>query len=97
MDALKAHFTDDAAAVMLIRHSGVLKAPARCKSKVQPLDACITKPFRSILRECWEDHVVKVVVMGQDIGNEANNNPSFKLSYPTRQDIIDWVLLKHAI
>ena len=40
------------------------------------------------LRECWEDHVVKVV---KDAEDEANNNLSFKLSPTTRQDIVNWV------
>ena len=27
----------------------------------------------------------------KDAGDGANNNPSFKLSFPTRQDIVNWV------
>ena len=43
--------------------------------------------FKFILREWWEDNVVKVVKESLD---KANNNPSFKLSSPTRQDIMNW-------
>ena len=88
MDSFKAHFTDDIAAAMLVGHSRFVKVPAGCTSKVQPLDVCINKPFKSILSECWEDHVVKVV---KDAKDETNNNPSFKLSSPIRQDIVNWV------
>ena len=63
MDPLKAHFTDDVAAVMSVQHIGVVKAPTGCTSKVQPLNVCINKSFKSILRERWDDHFVKVVVM----------------------------------
>ena len=52
---------------------------------VQPLDICISKPFKSFLRECWEDHVVQIV---KDTRNKANNNPIFKLSFPTRQETL---------
>lgn len=83
MDAFKAHFADDVAA-MVIGHIGHI--PAGCASKVQPLDLYINKSFKSILRECWEDHAVKVL---KDAGDKANFNPSFKLSFLTRQDIVN--------
>ena len=69
---------------MLNGHTGLVKVLAGCTSK----DLCINKLFKFILRKCWEDHVVKVM---KDVGDEANNNPSFKLSSPTRQNIVDWV------
>ena len=78
---------------MLIGHRGVVKVPARCTFKVQPLDVCINKPFKSIIRECWEDHVVKVE---KDTGDDANKNPSFKRSSATRQDIVNWVHRGHV-
>ena len=73
VDPFKAHFADDVAAATLICHTGVVKVPAVCTSKVQRLDVCINKPFKSNLRECWQDHVVKVV---KDAGDDANNNPT---------------------
>ena len=80
MDAFKAHFTEDAAATMLIGHTGIVKVPAGCTSKVQTLDVCIKKPFRSILRKYWEEYVVKVV---KNAGNEGMK-PWFNvlLNYP---------------
>ena len=51
--AFKANFTDGVAAAMLIGHTGVVKAPAGCTSKLQPLDICINKLFESIVRERW--------------------------------------------
>ena len=88
MDAFKARYTDDLGTAILLCHTGVVNVPAGCTSKVQPLEACISKLFKSTLRECWEDHVVKVV---KDARDEANNNPSFKFSSPTKQDIVNWV------
>ena len=81
---------------MLIGHTTVVKVPA-----VQPLHVCIIKRFKSVLRECWEDHVVKEIKNARDgaksnpsYSNPSNNNnPSNnpKLSSPTRQDIVNWV------
>ena len=68
MDALKDHSTDDVAAI-LIGHTSVVK-----KGAVQPLDVCINKPLKSALRECWEDHVLKVM---KNAGDEENNNLSY--------------------
>ena len=88
MRAFKAHYMNDVAAAMLNGHTAVVKAPAGCTSKVQPLGLCINKPFISILWQYWKDHVVKAVKVAQD---EPNNSPNFKLSSPTRQDIVNWV------
>ena len=83
----RAYATNDvAAAAILIGHTGVVKVPARCTSKIQPLDTCIKQPldtcinklFKSILRECWEDHVVKLV---KDAGYEANNDPMYPAQF----------------
>ena len=75
----RAYATNDvAAAAILIGHTGVVKVPARCTSKIQPLDTCINKLFKFILRECWEDHVVKLV---KDAGYEANNDPMYPAQF----------------
>ena len=77
----KPPFTDDVAAAMLTGQGNVAKVPAACTSTVQPPYVCINKPFKSILRQYWEDYVVKVV---KDAGDEVNNNSSLKVSSPTR-------------
>ena len=75
----RAYATNDvAAAAILIGHTGVVKVRARCTSKTQPLDTCINKLFKSILREYWEDHVVKLV---KDAGYEANNDPMYPAQF----------------
>ena len=35
--------------------------PAGCTSKCQPLDVSINKPFKAVLRHCWEDYVANIV------------------------------------
>ena len=88
MDAFKAHFTGNVSLAKLIGHTDVVNVPKACTFKVQPLDVCINKPFKPILKDCWEGQVVKVV---KAAGDEASNNPSFKLGFPTKQDIVNWV------
>ena len=80
-------FMDDVAA-MLIGYTGVVKVLAGSIFKVQPLDVFIKKSFKYILREFWEDHVIKLV---KDARDEANNNLNFKLNSRSRQDIAKWV------
>ena len=63
-----------------------LMIPASCTSKCQPMDVCINKPFKAILRKFWVEHVNKAV--------EKMPSPSpsyYKLPQPTRQDMVDWV------
>ena len=80
-------FMEDVAA-MLIGYTGVVKVLAGSIFKVQPLDVFIKKSFKYILREFWEDHVIKLV---KDARDEANNNLNFKLNSRSRQDIVKWV------
>lgn len=87
MDTFKAHFKDHVAA-LLNGQTRVVKVPAGCTFKVQPFRVCFIKPFKSILKVCWDDHIIKEVT---DAGKEVNNNHSFKLSSPNRQAIINWV------
>ena len=35
--------------------------PPGCTSKCQPLDVCINKPFKGVLRNCWEDYIADIV------------------------------------
>ena len=52
-----------------------------CTSKCQPMnDACIKKPFKVILRNCWVKYVSQMI-----------NNEHVQLPPPIRQDMVDWV------
>ena len=37
-----------------------LMIPPGCTSKCQPMDVCIDKPFKTILRKCWVEYVSKI-------------------------------------
>ena len=85
-DAFSAHKTDTVASKLNENKSDALMIPAGCTSKCQPMDVCINKPFKAILRKCWVEHVNKAV--------EKMSTPTpsdYKLPPPTRQDMVDWV------
>ena len=54
-DAFKAHTTDEMRAVLSINSTNITMVPPGCTSKCQPLDVYIHKPFKGVLRNCWED------------------------------------------
>ena len=54
--------------------------PPGCTSKCQPMDVCISKPFKAILRKCWVEYVSVII-----------NKEHIQLSPPSRQDMVDWV------
>ena len=51
-----------------------------CTSKHQPMDACINKTFKVILRKCWVEYV-----------SEMTNKERVQLSHRSHQDMVDWV------
>ena len=56
--------------------------PGGCTSKVQPLDVCLNKPFKSILRKNWLELIKSVV--------ETDPNPS-KLAAPSKELVCKWI------
>ena len=62
--------------------------PLGCTSKCQPLDVCINKPFKGVLRNCWEDYVADIVT---NLLEEEQNIEKFKLPSPSKQAIVNWV------
>ena len=58
-----------------------------CTSKCQPMDVCLNKAFKAILRKCWVNYISIVVETFPD----ASQDHSFKVPTPTRQQMVDWV------
>lgn len=54
--------------------------PPGCTSKCQPMDVCINKPFKAILRKYWLEYVSEMI--DEDHGT---------IPPPSRQDMVDWV------
>ena len=57
-DVFKAHKTDNMKELLAINNDNL--ALVSCKSKYQPLDVCINKPFEGVLRNFWEDSVANI-------------------------------------
>ena len=60
--------------------------PPGCTSKCQPIDVCINKLFKAILRKCWVTYISKIIDQ-----MPATTPDDFKLPPPSRQDMVDWV------
>ena len=86
-DAFAAHKTDDVESKLVENKCDALMIPAGCTSKCQPMDVCINKPFKAILRKCWVEHVSKVI----EKMPEPSSKPDFKLPPPSKQDIVDFI------
>ena len=75
-------------ALLATNNTGFIIIPGGCTSKCQPLDVSINKPFKAVLRNCWEDYVNNFVT---NLSEEEQQNEDFKLASPSRQDIVNWV------
>ena len=51
-DTFNAHTTDEMKAVLSITSSNLIMVSPGCNLKCQPLDVCINKPFKGVLRNC---------------------------------------------
>ena len=86
-DAFAAHLTDDVESRLLEAKTDTLAIPDGCTSKCQPMDVCLKRPFKAILRKCWVNYISSVVETFPD----ASQDPSFKIPAPTRQQMVGWV------
>ena len=84
-NAFAAYLTNGVKNQLLESISNILSIPAGCTSKCQPMDACLNKSFKAILRKCWVKYVSNVV----ESFPEANSNSSFKLPVLTCHHMID--------
>ena len=56
----------------------VVIIPGSCTSKIQPLDVCLNKPFKSLLRSCWQEYIDSIV----------SSNPN--LMTASKEEICQW-------
>ena len=56
-DAFSAHLTDFVKQHLLKEECDTLTIPAGCTSKCQPMDVCLNRPFKAVLRKCWVDYI----------------------------------------
>ena len=87
-DAFKAHTTDDLKAVLSINSTNLIMVTLGCTQNCQPLDVCINKLFKGVLRNCWKDYVADIVT---NLLEEEQNSEKFKLSSPSTKAIVNWV------
>ena len=82
IDSFSAHISDEFLDMAKANNVDVVIIPGGCTSKIQPLDVCLNKPFKSVLRNEWLNYIESLV--------EVDPNPS-KLVTPTKQIICDWI------
>ncbi len=61
--------------------------PGGCTSKVQPLDVCLNKPFKGVLRQRWIQYI-DAQVASASASPEA---PPNKLKTAPKETICDWI------
>ena len=87
-DAFKTHKTDNVNVLLATNNTNLVLVPAGCTSKCQPLDVCINKPFKGVLRNSWEEYVGNIVT---NLTETEQQSESFKLPSPSRQNIVNWI------
>lgn len=82
IDSFSAHMTEEFIDEAKANNIDVAIIPGGCTSKIQPLDVCLNKPFKSVLRNKWLEYIESLV--------EHDPNPS-RLITPTKQLCTEWI------
>ena len=88
-DAFKAHKTDNVKVLLAKNNTNLALVAASCTSKCQPLDMYINKSFKGALSNFWKGYVASIVT---NLTETEKQRESFKLTSPSRQDIVNWIL-----
>ena len=79
-DAFSAHKTDEIQGKLIEKKTDILMILPSCTTKCQPMDVCINRLFKAILRKSWVEYVSEII-----------NKEHVQLPPPSRQDMVDWV------
>ena len=82
LDSFSAHITNDVKKRLKEINTVPLVIPGGCTSKIQPLDVCLNKPFKSFARKHWSEYVM---AQAEQVTTTKKLNP------PQKQDVANWV------
>ena len=83
LNSFKAHTTDADQNTLEEINTKAPVIPGGCTSKVQPLDVCVNKPFKQLLKASWAQYLKRAVSSTQD---------GTKVKTATRQEVTDWIV-----
>lgn len=85
LDSFKAHISESSLAKLSSGNVHTAVIPGGCTSVLQPLDVSLNKPFKVVLRQCWQKYMLEQAEKMQ------SSQTSGKIPPPSRQDIVDWI------
>ena len=83
LDCFKGHTTDAVKETLEKMNTKAPIIPGGCISKVQPLDVCVNKPFKQLLRASWAQYLKRAVSSAED---------GQKVKTATQQEVTDWIV-----
>ena len=81
-DTFTGHMTEEVSEDLRKANVSVGVIPGGCTSKVQPLDVCLNKPFKTFCRDQWVEWMQERV---------SQQQPGQKIKTASKQQVIDWV------
>ena len=82
-DTFSGHMTEEVKEELQKNNISVIVVPGGCTSKIQPLDVCLNKPFKSYCRAEWTEYMQEAV---------GRQQPGERIKTPTKDQIIGWVV-----
>ena len=85
IDSFSAHETEEFIDLAHSNNVDVVIIPGGCTSKIQPLDVCLNKPFKSVVRKRWIEYVHSLV------DTEVTPSSQDKLATPKKPTLVQWI------
>jgi len=89
LDAFRGHRTEKVKKLLNKFNAKIAMNPGGCTSKLQPLDVCINKPFKHVLKQQWAEFIRNSAT--EMIDSRNTDEPIERLKSADKQTIIDWI------
>ena len=61
--------------------------PGGCTSKVQPIDVCLNRPIKNMVRGQWEEYMLQATAQSS----------SMSIPSPSKTDIVNWIVQANSM
>ena len=85
IDSFSAHETEEFIQLAQGNNVDIVIIPGGCTSKIQPLDVCLNKPLKSVIRNKWIEYIHSLV------DTEETLAPQDKLTPTTKPVLVQWI------
>jgi hypothetical protein len=86
-DSFRGHLMEDVSTALNKANVTTVVIPGGCTSKVQPIDVCLHRPIKDMVRGQWEEYMLQATAQSS----------SMSIPSPSKTDIVNWIVQANSM